>query len=59
MSDDIDKTAKCVICGHDIEHYEGEPGSEFMTPFWRHVDVIGHRPHPAVPDPDTIREVER
>jgi hypothetical protein len=60
VSDDIDKTASCRICRGDIEHYEGVPGSEFMTPFWRHIDASAvSRPHPAVPDPATVREVSR
>lgn len=53
---DIDQTAQCVHCRYAIEHFAGEPGNEFMTPFWRHVDSSGNRAHGADPDPDTIRD---
>jgi len=60
MSDDIDQTAQCQICGADIEHYAGIPGSEFMTPFWRHINVLDvSKPHPAIPDPASVRQVQQ
>lgn len=59
MNDDINKTASCELCHGDIEHYAGIPGSEFMTPFWRHLNASAvSKPHPAVPDPATIRDTE-
>ena len=60
MNDDIDMTATCKHCSADIEHYAGIPGSEYMTPFWRHLWAsVASRPHPAVPDPTTIKQVSR
>lgn len=56
MSDDIDLTAQCKTCGADIEHYAGIPGSEFMTPYWRHLRPTDP-PHAAEPDPATVRKV--
>jgi hypothetical protein len=57
MSDDIDQTAQCKTCSGDVEHYAGIPGSEWMTPFWRHINAADvSRPHPAIPDPATVRE---
>ncbi len=56
----IDQTAKCLdaMCRRDLEHVAGIPGSDWNTPYWRHV-TTSNRPHAAVPDPDTIRDCER
>ena len=56
---DIDKTARCKHCGRFIEHYAGVPGSEFMTPFWRHTAESGPRPHPAEPEPGSEKETPK
>jgi hypothetical protein len=54
---DIDLTATCKRCHQRIEHYAGDPTSEFMTPFWRHLDgSVQAVAHPAVPDPATVQE---
>lgn len=58
--DDIDQTATCEHCGADIEHVEGIPGDENMTPYWRHPrGTVLSRPHPAMPDPATVTQVQR
>jgi hypothetical protein len=59
VSDDIDKVAECRDCRAEIEHYAGHPDLKSMTPYWRHIGPIPGDPHPAVPDPDTIRAVEQ
>jgi hypothetical protein len=53
----VDQVADCATCHGRIEHYAGEPGSAWLTPYWRHPD--GPRPHPAKPSVDNIREVAR
>lgn len=54
---DIDKTAICAVCTRFIEHFAGVSGSQYMTPFWRH--MTGAFDHPAVPQPGSEKEVER
>ena len=57
---EIDKTATCRICGCQLEHYAGVPGSKYMTPYWRHADATAPPDlhGGADPDPDTIRQVD-
>ncbi len=56
---DIDQTAQGIRCGQAVERYAGEPDSEYMTPYWRHTDRMAVNGHPAVPDPDSVQEVDR
>lgn len=50
----VDLTGRCEQCAHPIEHVAGEPGNDWQPPFWRHV---GPRPHPAVPQPESVQPV--
>lgn len=52
MSNHVTKIAACQTCGQGLEYLD------VKDPYWRHEDSADlSKPHPAIPDPDTIRDL--